>query len=407
MGQHHHSIFKAASQSALLRYVLAGLSALLLLIPGQAGAQTNAAMPDRLGWQNCQRLDTNPTAQLACFKAWAESQTPSGSPPASVTTAPANPDTGQTAAQVLLLPSMNTEAPDGKKIGCRNTKYSALSRYWELQRGTDCDTFSIRGYKPISVMFSTSNRVNNQPTSPAPDHTAQTAVQYKRQETRLQLSVRTKLAKGLLTSSSDEDADSDSLWFGYTQQSYWQLFTGALSRPFRTTDHEPELIYIYPHQIDLPGGWNYRLSGLALNHQSNGQSLPLSRSWNRVYLMGAAEKDLGAYGNLTLQGRLWDRVRESQATDDNPDIADYIGRAEIAGMWQVNRAHSLGLTLRHSLKSEAHGSARLEWMVASPGIADSASLRYHLQLFSGYGDSLIDYNRRRTVLSVGLSLVDW
>ncbi|MBV5344502.1 MAG: phospholipase A, partial [Rhodoferax sp.] len=25
----------------------------------------------------------------------------------------------------------------------------------------------------------------------------------------------------------------------------------------------------------------------------------------------------------------------------------------------------------------------------------------------GYGDSLVDYNRRRTVLSVGLSLVDW
>lgn len=30
-----------------------------------------------------------------------------------------------------------------------------------------------------------------------------------------------------------------------------------------------------------------------------------------------------------------------------------------------------------------------------------------VQLFSAYGDSLIDYNRRRDVLSVGLSLVDW
>ena len=34
-------------------------------------------------------------------------------------------------------------------------------------------------------------------------------------------------------------------------------------------------------------------------------------------------------------------------------------------------------------------------------------LRYHVQLFSGYGDSLVDYNRRRVVLSVGLSLVDF
>jgi phospholipase A1/A2 len=28
-------------------------------------------------------------------------------------------------------------------------------------------------------------------------------------------------------------------------------------------------------------------------------------------------------------------------------------------------------------------------------------------LFNGYGDSLVDYNRWRTVLSIGLSLVDW
>ncbi len=34
-------------------------------------------------------------------------------------------------------------------------------------------------------------------------------------------------------------------------------------------------------------------------------------------------------------------------------------------------------------------------------------LRLHTQLFTGYGDSLLDYNRRRTVLSIGLSLVDW
>lgn len=409
MAQHHHSIFKApaASPPGVLRYALAGLCGMLLLGPGLAGAQTNAAMPDPLGWQNCQTLTADPTAQLACFKAWAESQTPSGSPPPSIATAPANRETEQPSTQVLLLPSMNTEGPDGKKLGCRNAKYSPLSRYWELQRGSDCDTFSIRGYHPISVMFSTSNSVSNQPSSPAPGHTAQTAVQYKRQETRLQLSVRTKLAKGILTSNSDEDAGSDSLWFGYTQQSYWQLFTGDLSRPFRTTDHEPELIYIYPHQIDLPGGWKYRLSGMALSHQSNGQGLPLSRSWNRAYLMGAAEKELGAYGSLTLQARLWKRVRESKGTDDNPDITDYVGRAEVAGLWKINQSNSLGLTLRHSLKSAARGSARLEWMLASPGIADSASLRYHLQLFSGYGDSLIDYNRRRTVLSLGLSLVDW
>lgn len=386
----------------------------MLLATGAAQAQTGSpATPtvqernNRHGWQACQAMSGDAAAQLACFTSWAATQLPADTPPPSLTTAPANADTGQKSAQVLLLPAMNTEAPDGKKIGCRNTKYSELSRFWELQRGTDCDTFGLRGYRPISLMWTGSNSVNNQPSSPAAGHTVTTPFNYRRAEARLQLSVRTKIAKGLLASGSDEEDGSDSLWVGYTQQSYWQLFNGSVSRPFRTTDHEPELVYIYPHQIALPGGWKYRLSGLGVAHQSNGQSLPLSRSWNRVYLMGAAEKELGGDSRLDLQARVWQRLRESAAQDDNPGISDYIGRGELAGHWQINRTHSLGLTLRHSLKSEARGSARLEWMKASTSIADSAALRYHVQLFSGYGDSLVDYNRRRTVLSVGLSLVDW
>lgn len=388
------------------------LAWITLLTAGWAQAQSGSAASatperNRLGWQTCHAMSTDPTAQLACFKSWADSQLATGAQPPAIATAPANAETGQPLTPILLLPALATEAADGKKIGCRNSNYSELSRFWELQRGTDCDTFSPRGYRPISLMWSGSNSVNNQPTSPAPSNSVTTPFNYKRNETRLQLSVRTKLAKGLLTSGSGDDAGTDSLWVGYTQQSYWQLFNSTISRPFRTTDHEPELLYIYPHQIDLADGWKYRLSGLGLNHQSNGQSLPLSRSWNRVYLMGAAEKQLAGEGSLNLQARVWQRLRESSGNDDNPGIADFIGRAELTGQWQINRAHSLGLTLRHSLKSEARGSARLEWLKASTAIADSASLRYHVQLFSGYGDSLVDYNRRRTVLSLGLSLVDW
>ena len=152
---------------------------------------------------------------------------------------------------------------------------------------------------------------------------------YERSEVRLQLSVRTKVAKGLLTSASGDDAGSDSVWVGYTQQSYWQFFNDSISRPFRTTDHEPEVVYIYPHMIDLPGGWKYRLGGLGPTHQSNGQSLPLSHSWNRVYLVGATEKNLGDDASLTLQGRIWQRLRESSCSDDNPGISDFIGRAEV------------------------------------------------------------------------------
>ena len=355
----------------------------------------------------CEALAANPSAQLKCFTDWAATQRSTNQPPAALATAPADPVTGQPNIPILLLPSLSTEAPDGKPIGCRNDKYSELSRFWELQRGTDCGTFALRGYRPISLALVTSSTVNTQPTSSAPNNSALSPTPYSRTETKIQLSVRTKVAKGLLKSGSDDSEDQDSLWFGYTQQSYWQLFNSGLSRPFRSTDHEPEVLYIYPHQLALPGGWQYRLSGLGLVHQSNGQSDPLSRSWNRVYLTGAVEKPLGAQSSLQFQGRIWQRIPESSGNDNNPNIQDYIGRAELTGRWVVNKSNTLGVTVRHSLRSEARGSTRIDWLMAPGSSPTYSGLRYHVQLFTGYGDSLLDYNRKRTALSVGVSLIDW
>lgn len=287
---------------------------------------------------------------------------------------------------------------------CKNARFSELSRFWELEAGTDCGTFGIRGYRPISLSWIGSDSVNVQPASPALDHTATTAQPYSPSETRIQLSVRTKIAQGLLT--GEQTLLRDSLWFGYTQQSYWQLFNGDLSRPFRSTDHEPEITYVYPTEADLPGGWRLRYSGLSLVHQSNGQTLPLSRSWNRLVLMAGMEKG----DQFQLQGRLWQRLHEDAADDDNPGISDYIGRAEVAGAWNVNKDNTLSVTVRHSLQADANGSVRLEWLknLANSGIPGGRNgLRFHTQVFTGYGDSLVDYNRHRTVLSIGLSLVDW
>ncbi|OIQ65740.1 cell shape-determining protein MreC [mine drainage metagenome] len=60
--------------------------------------------------------------------------------------------------------------------------------------------------------------------------------------------------------------------------------------------------------------------------------------------------------------------------------------------------------------ADSKGSLRLEWLrrLGISGVPGSQNgLRFHTQLFTGYGDSLVDYNRHRTVLSIGLSLVDW
>ena len=351
-------------------------------------------------------------ARLACFDQWAKQQpqqpvaaspAPRATTVASAASAANNPAAAQGTPVDPLIPATRVISITSEK-GCHDQQYSSLSRFWELETGSDCGTFGIRGYRPISVSLISATSVNTLPTSGNPANNALAATAYRKTETRIQLSVRTKLAQGLLTGG--HPTLKDSLWFGYTQQSYWQLFNGGISRPFRSTDHEPEAIYVYPTDFALPAGWRVRYSGAGIVHQSNGQALPLSRSWNRAYLMVGAEKDNVA----RIQARIWKRLPESSGSDDNPGISDYIGRAELQGYWDVDKRNTVGATLRHSLRSAGNGSARLEWLrTLGKGAVNGPvnDLRMHVQLFNGYGDSLLDYNRRRTVLSVGVSLVDW
>lgn len=346
------------------------------------------------GWQSCMAT-ADAGARLACFDQWAQGQPR--------LQAPSAPVPGPAAA----APVARKAQPQAPRFwltsaeGCRDPQYSEISRFWELEAGSDCGTFGIRGYRPISLSVILADSINNRPSSDNPANTAEADQRYEPSETRLQLSIRTKLAQNLLTRAHPNARDS--LWFGYTQQSYWQLFNRGISRPFRTTDHEPELIYVYPSDYSLPGGWRLRYTGLGMVHQSNGQALPLSRSWNRVYLMAGMEQGQ----RFRLHGRIWSRVDDG--ADDNPRISDHLGRGELVATWNVNPQHVLSATLRHSLSHSGRGSVRLEWLRAlgKDSKGAPAGLRLHTQLFTGYGDSLIDFNKRRTVLSVGLSLVEW
>ena len=66
----------------------------------------------------------------------------------------------------------------------------------------------------------------------------------------------------------------------------------------------------------------------------------------------------------------------------------------------------LGLTRRTSLNSLSRGSLQMDW--SYPVFADQPKgLRWYAQLFSGYGETLLDYNHRQTTLGLGLSLIQF
>ncbi len=186
-------------------------------------------------------------------------------------------------------------------------------------------------------------------------------------------------------------------WAAYTQQSQWQLYndSGNASRPFRETNYMPELILSYKPGLEW-GGVQWNLVNLAFNHQSNGRSDVLSRSWNRVIASFGVES-----GNLGLLGRLWWRIPESSDKDDNPTIGDYYGWGDLSAIYKW-RGQSFAGTIRGN-PSTGKGAGQLSW-ATQPLLGP---LRGYVKLFSGYGETLIDYNWKQTTIGVGVTLNDW
>lgn len=270
-------------------------------------------------------------------------------------------------------------------------KGSLLDRRWELAKDSKLGPFQLRAYKPIYLFpaFWTSNK-NETPHSPNPNNTVTVPEPLDNLEAKFQLSFKTKIAENLF-------GDNGDIWGGYTQSSRWQVYNAENSRPFRETNYEPEVMLVFRNNYSILG-WKGRMTGLQLTHQSNGRSDPLSRSWNRVILNFGLDRD-----NWALTVRPWYRIPEDDKDDNNADIEDYVGRADATLVFNRN-GHEVSLMARHSLRSgdRSHGAVQLDW-----GFPINNLLRGHVQVFDGYGESLIDYNHRATYIGLGISLLEW
>jgi phospholipase A1 len=288
-----------------------------------------------------------------------------------------------------MRPAQATPPPEERDL--RRSLGTTLADRWELDSEHDRGRFLFRPYKPMYVLVAdwSSNR-NQRPTSPNPANTFDGIVPLDSVEAKYQLSFKTKAAKSLIAGHGD-------LWLGYTQTSHWQVYNSNLSRPFRETMYEPEIMTVFSTDYSVLG-WRGRMMGLNLNHQSNGRSEPFSRSWNRVIAHFGFERD-----NWMMTIRPWWRIPESAATDDNPDIEDYLGRADLL-LVRKSEGHETTLMLRHSLRTGSRSHGAVEIGHAFP---IASYLKGYIQVFSGYGASMIDYNHRQTRIGVGISLVQW
>jgi len=206
---------------------------------------------------------------------------------------------------------------------------------------------------------------------------------------KYQISVKIPLLTGIFD-------DRTTFWFGYTQQSYWQVYNTKESAPFRETNYEPEIFF--RQRLDWKVGPG-TLSGVSigLNHQSNGQSDPRSRSWNRIK-GGLAY----SYDRWLFMANPWYRLPESSSDDDNSDIEKYLGHGSYHAVYKLTEDRTFSLKLLNNMRSTNRTS--VEFGYSFP-MGDT--LKGFFQYYNGYGESLIDYNERIERFGVGIMLNNW
>jgi phospholipase A1 len=182
------------------------------------------------------------------------------------------------------------------------------------------------------------------------------------------------------------------VWAAYTQQNQWQVYNGDTSRPFRETNYMPELFVSYRPGIDLGHGFKWNLLNVGYTHESNGRSDILSRSWDRIIATFGVERE-----DFAVLAKVWYAFNYKE---DNPDIADYYGYGSLTGIYKW-RGNSFSLMLRGN-PGTGKGAAELTWM--SPRLL--GPLRAYVQGFTGYGESLIDYNWNQRTIGIGVAIND-
>jgi phospholipase A1 len=195
------------------------------------------------------------------------------------------------------------------------------------------------------------------------------------------------------------------VFFAYTGQSWWQAYNDKRSSPFREYSHEPEIFASWAPGMRVLG-WDWRVASAGFVHQSNGRSGEFSRSWNRLF----AEMLLDRPGPWWIGIRPWWRIPESRKPspdspegDDNPQITRYAGHGELR-VGYVGALDNWTLTLRRGLSRDGKGAAQLDF---SRPTGFSPNLRWYVQYFDGYGESLLDFQTRIRRIGVGVMLNDW
>lgn len=263
---------------------------------------------------------------------------------------------------------------------------SIVNQRLEQEKKLESVNFSLTPYKPtylLPLVFN--NKINSYDRELFNDDT-----DMQQLEVEFQISFRVPVWQNI--------ADLPlSLNVAYTQISLWQAYNTKNSSPFRETNYEPEVFFSWQQDRELSLGWTFKMASAGFSHQSNGRTDPISRSWNRLNANFIFEKD-----NLVIGLNTWYRFEESASKDNNPDLLDYYGHSDARLVYKLNN-HTISVMSRNNIESGfSKGALEASWSFPIHN-----KVHGYLKLFSGYGNSMIEYDRYTNTIGIGISITDW
>jgi outer membrane phospholipase A len=179
--------------------------------------------------------------------------------------------------------------------------------------------------------------------------------------------------------------------FAYTQTVFWAL--DRPSGPIRASIYSPELF------VDVPVGANTEVGG-GYRHDSNGGGLTNSVDVNRVFIRAARTFDLGNGWQAGVTPMAWFYFGyRGLATD----IDRYRGYTSLGLSLGQRDGIKLAVTARGN-PGTGKGSAEAFLSFPLARISDALPHLYLFgQAYTGYGEALIDYDKRATHLRAGIA----
>lgn len=174
----------------------------------------------------------------------------------------------------------------------------------------------------------------------------------------------------------------------YSQKCFWNVMEKSF--PMTDLNFNPGLGLTKP--LFVRNRYVGKVSLIA-EHESNGRDGIQSRSWNRLSLSGSIMID----PMMVVHGKFWLPFIDGE---NNKDLLDYYGLFQVGASFQ-NPSNRMGLsvilTKRRGWRPNYNTVVELSYRIFK---RDNQSL--FVQYYNGYGEGLLDYNKFRSELRVGI-----